>query len=61
MYKFTCEVQGCRSQGIVNYIPQPSELVKCGGCGLFSAPIKMSESEYAQVFDYDPFAEIPLP
>jgi len=32
----------------------------CGGCKEDITPIEMTQEEYSQVFDYDPFAIIPI-
>jgi hypothetical protein len=41
-------------------MPDASNPTMCGGCKQGIVPIEMSQAEFDDVFDYDPFAVIPM-
>jgi len=57
MFKVICLAENCANKNIIYYIPEPSNLTMCGGCKLNIIPIKMSNKEFNEVFDYDPYKE----
>jgi hypothetical protein len=60
MYKIICKQHGCSNKDINYYMPEATNPTICGGCKSSLVPKLMSQEEYNQVFDYDPFLEIPL-
>ena len=61
MYKFTCQENECVNKNVIYYLLKITEQVMCGGCKTFNSAIEMSQAEFDEVFDYDPFAVTPLP
>lgn len=60
MYKIICDKNECANKNIIYYKPESNNPIICGGCKFDLTPVKMSDKEYKEVFDYDPFAEIPI-
>ena len=56
MYKFICQEKNCINKNIIYYLPEVTSQVMCGGCKTFKPAIEMSQAEFDEVFDYDPFA-----
>ena len=55
MFKILCKEQNCNNKGIPYYFIEVSETVMCGGCKSELKSIKMSQTEFDKVFDYDPY------
>ena len=60
MFKLICNKQECTNKGIAYYMSEATNPTMCGGCKSDLIPELMSQEEYDAVFDYDPFAEIPM-
>jgi hypothetical protein len=60
MLKLICNKEECGNKDIVYYMPEVTNPSMCGGCKQGIVPIEMSQAEYDDVFDYDPFAIIPM-
>lgn len=60
MHKVSCQNKSCINKDVIYYMPEATNPTKCGGCKSDLTPAKMSDKEYKEVFDYDPFAEIPI-
>jgi hypothetical protein len=60
MYKAKCLENECINKDIVYYLPEVTEKVVCGGCKAILDAAEMSQQEFNQVFDYDPFAISPI-
>lgn len=54
MYKVLCTQANCENKDIIYYLPTATNPTMCGGCKLEIKPKKMTETEFKQVFDYDP-------
>jgi hypothetical protein len=61
MFKAICIKDNCDNKDVVYYMPEATNPTMCGGCKEDITPIEMTQEEYDSVFDYDPFAVIPLP
>lgn len=55
MYKIICFEKECLNKNIIYYMIDTNEKVMCGGCKSIIDAIKMTEKEFNEVFDYDPF------
>jgi hypothetical protein len=60
MYKVICNKNECANKDAVYYIKEATNPTMCGGCKSDLTPELISQEEYDAVFDYDPFAEIPM-
>jgi hypothetical protein len=60
MYKAICKVNDCKNKDIVYYMSEATNPTMCGDCKSDLTPELMSQEEYDAVFDYDPFAKIPM-
>ena len=60
MYKFICQENQCSNKNVIYYLPQATDQVMCGGCKVLNSALKMSQAEFDEVFDYDPFAISPI-
>ena len=60
MFKLICKKTNCQNKDVVYYMPNASNPSICGGCKSDLTPQLMNQEEYDAVFDYDPFAEIPM-
>jgi hypothetical protein len=60
MFKIICEKENCNNKDITYYMPDATNPSMCGGCKDAVVPVEMTQEEYDQVFDYDPFAIIPI-
>jgi hypothetical protein len=58
MFKLICDKNDCTNKDIVYYMKDATNPSMCGGCKQSIIPVKMSEEEFDDVFDYDPFATI---
>jgi hypothetical protein len=56
MYKITCKTKNCENKEQTYYIIEPTDPTMCGGCKQGIVPVEMSQAEFDEVFDYDPFA-----
>jgi hypothetical protein len=56
MFKLICDKNDCANKDVVYYVPEPSNPSMCGGCKDDIIPIEMTQKEFDEVFDYDPFA-----
>jgi hypothetical protein len=57
MYKFVCEQKECPNKNIIYYILEKTEKVMCGGCKTYNFAIEVSQYEFDQIFDYDPYTQ----
>jgi hypothetical protein len=60
MFKLICNEEECNNKDVVYYMTDASNPSMCGGCKEGITPIEMTQEEYDSVFDYDPFAIIPI-
>jgi hypothetical protein len=60
MFKLICNKQECANKDIVYYMPEATNPSVCGGCKSNLTPELMGQEEYDAVFDYNPFAVIPI-
>ena len=60
MFKLICEKENCNNKDVVYYMPEATNPTMCGGCKQDIVPVEMSQQEFDEVFDYDPFAVIPM-
>ncbi len=60
MYKFVCYENDCANKSVIYYLPEVIDKVMCGGCKNFNSAIEMSQTEFDEVFDYDPYAQSSL-
>ena len=60
MFKLICDKNDCANKDVVYYTPEGEEKTMCGGCKDAVVPVEMTQEEYDAVFDYNPFAVIPL-
>jgi hypothetical protein len=58
MFKLICNKEECANKDIIYYIPDATNPSMCGGCKQDIVPVEMSQEEFDEVFDYDPFATI---
>ena len=56
MFKLICNENGCANKSVIHYVPEPTNPSMCGGCKQDIVPVEMSQVEFDDVFDYDPFA-----
>jgi hypothetical protein len=60
MFKIICDKENCNNKDITYYMPDATNPTMCGGCKDAVVPVEMSQAEFDSVFDYDPFAIIPM-
>ncbi len=60
MFKIICDKESCNNKDVVYYIKETTDPSMCGGCKQNIVPVEMSQAEFDDVFDYDPFAVIPM-
>ena len=60
MFKLICNKEECLNKGVVYYSPKATNPSMCGGCKQDIVPVEMSQQEFDEVFDYDPFAVVPM-
>ncbi len=60
MLKLICDRIDCANKNIVYYMKDATNPSMCGGCKQDIVPVEMSQQEFDEVFDYDPFAVIPM-
>jgi hypothetical protein len=60
MFKIVCDKNDCANKGIIHYMKEATDPSMCGGCKQDIVPVEMSQQEFDEVFDYDPFAVIPM-
>jgi|688.fasta_scaffold382406_3 hypothetical protein len=60
MFKIICKETECANKDLPYYMPQIEDKIMCGGCKKELTAKQMTDTEYNKVFDYDPFAEIPM-
>lgn len=60
MFKLICYKESCINKNVVYYMFDISNPSMCGGCKDAIVPVEMTQEEYDAVFDYDPFAVIPM-
>jgi hypothetical protein len=58
--KLICDRIDCANKNIVYYMKDATNPSMCGGCKQDIVPVEMSQQEFDEVFDYDPFAVIPM-
>ena len=58
MLKLICDRIDCANKDIVYYMKDATNPSMCGGCKQDIVPVEMSQQEFDEVFDYDPFAVI---
>jgi len=60
MFKLICDKNDCANKNILYYMKEATNPSMCGGCKENIIPTEMTQEEYNQVFDYDPYAIIPI-
>lgn len=60
MFKLICDKESCNNKNVVYYMPEATNPSMCGGCKKNISPTEITQEEYDSVFDYDPFAVIPI-
>jgi hypothetical protein len=60
MFKLICDKESCNNKNVVYYMPEATNPSMCGDCKENISPTEMTQEEYDSVFDYDPFAVIPI-
>jgi hypothetical protein len=60
MLKLICNKENCNNKDVTYYMPEATNPSMCGGCKQNIVPVEMSQQEFDDVFDYDPFAVIPM-
>lgn len=60
MFKLICDKEECLNKDIIYYMSDVSNPSMCGGCKQNIVPVEMSQAEFDDVFDYDPFTVIPM-
>ena len=60
MFKIICDKNDCANKDITYYMKEATDPSMCGGCKQGIVPVEMSQTEFDDVFDYDPFAVIPM-
>jgi hypothetical protein len=60
MLKLICNKTSCNNKDVVYYMIDATNPSMCGGCKQNIVPVEMTQEEYDAVFDYDPFAVIPM-
>jgi hypothetical protein len=60
MFKIICDKESCNNKDVVYYMKEATNPSVCGGCKQDIIPVEMSQVEFDEVFDYDPFAVIPM-
>jgi hypothetical protein len=55
MFKLICNKEECANKDIPYYMKEATDPSMCGGCKDAVVPVEMSQAEFDDVFDYDPF------
>ncbi len=60
MLKLICNNDNCQNKNVAYYDPQATNPTMCGACKQNITPVEMSQQEFDEVFDYDPYAKSSL-
>jgi hypothetical protein len=57
MFRVICKNYECVNKNKIYYFIEIMDTITCGGCEKNIVAVEMSQQEYNDVFDYDPYAK----